>query len=84
MSGASLEPRMMRAAPKKPIRLSWSDPRVRNVVWQVVVLGTVALIVWYLAANTSRNLTARRIATGFDFLGRTAGIPIGEHMGILF
>ena len=80
MSGASSNPPMMRAAPKKPVRLSWSDPRVRNVVWQVVVLGTVALVVWYLAANTSRNLTARRIATGFDFLGRTAGIPIGEHI----
>ena len=80
MSGATLDPRMARAAPKKPIRLSWSDPRVRNVVWQVVVLGTVALIIWYLASNTSRNLTARRIATGFDFLGRTAGIPIGEHL----
>ncbi len=80
MSGATLDPRVSRAAPKKPIRLSWSDPRVRNVVWQVVVLGSVALIVWYLAANTSRNLTARRIATGFDFLGRTAGIPIGEHL----
>jgi len=77
MSGVTLDPR---TAPKKPIRLSWSDPRVRNVVWQVVVLGSVALIVWYLAANTSRNLTARRIATGFDFLGRTAGIPIGEHL----
>ena len=80
MSGATLDPRATRAAPKKPIRLSWSDPRVRNFVWQVVVLGSVALIVWYLAANTSRNLTARRIATGFDFLGRTAGIPIGEHL----
>ena len=80
MSGATLDPRTARAAPKKPIRLSWSDPRVRNVVWQVVVLGSVALIIWYLAANTSRNLAARRIATGFDFLGRTAGIPIGEHL----
>ena len=80
MSGTTLDPRMARSAPKKPIRLSWSDPRVRNIVWQAVVLGSVAFIVWYLAANTSRNLTARRIATGFDFLGRTAGIPIGEHL----
>ena len=80
MSGATLDPRTPRLAPKKPIRLSWSDPRVRNIVWQVVVLGSFALIVWYLASNTSRNLAARRIATGFDFLGRTAGIPIGEHL----
>jgi len=71
---------MARAAPKKPLKLSWSDPRVRNIVWQVVVLGIVALIVWFLVTNTQRNLTARRIATGFAFVDRIAGIPIGEHL----
>ena len=30
--------------------------------------------------NTSRNLAARHIATGFAFLGRVAGIPIGESL----
>ena len=36
------------------------------------------LIVWYLIGNTNRNLAARHIATGFAFLSRVAGIPIGE------
>ncbi len=82
MSGAVIDPRHspMRAAPKKGLSLSWSDPRFRNIVWQVVVLGVLAAIVWYLVQNTSRNLAARRIATGFAFLGRTAGIPIGEAL----
>jgi len=82
MSGAVIDPRQapIRAAPKKALSFSWSDPRFRNIVWQVVVLGTVALIVWYLVQNTNRNLAARRIATGFAFLGRTAGIPIGEAL----
>ena len=82
MSGAVIDPRQtpMRAAPKKALSLSWSDPRFRNIVWQIVVLGTVAAIVWYLVQNTNRNLAARRIATGFAFLGRTAGIPIGEAL----
>ena len=82
MSGAVIDPRHLppRAAPKKALSLSWSDPRFRNIVWQVVVLGIVAAIVWYLVQNTSRNLAARRIATGFAFLGRTAGIPIGEAL----
>jgi len=82
MSGAVIDPRQspMRAAPKKALSLSWSDPRFRNIVWQVVVLGVVAAITWYLVQNTSRNLAARRIATGFGFLGRTAGIPIGEAL----
>ena len=80
MSGATLDPRMTRAAPRKPLKLSWSDPRVRNIAYQVLVLGTVAAIIWYLVDNTQRNLAARRIATGFAFLARTAGIPIGEHL----
>jgi len=82
MSGAVADPRQspMRAAPKKAFSFSWSDPRFRNIVWQVVILGTVAAIAWYLVQNTNRNLAARRIATGFAFLGRTAGIPIGEAL----
>lgn len=62
------------------MRLSWSDPKFRNLVWQIVVVGVLLGIVWYLVHNTMRNLDARHIATGFAFLGRTAGIPIGEHM----
>ena len=82
MSGAVVDPRLSpaRAAPKKGLSLSWSDPRFRNIVWQVLILGAVAALVWYLVQNTSRNLAARRIATGFAFLGRTAGIPIGESL----
>ena len=82
MSGAAADPRVLpaRAAPRKALSLSWSDPRFRNIVWQVVILGIIGLIAWYLVRNTQQNLAARRIATGFDFLGRTAGIPIGEHL----
>jgi len=82
MSGATLDPRLTsaRAAPRKAFQFSWSDPRFRNLVWQVVILGAVGAIVWYLVANTSQNLANRRIATGFEYLSRTAGIPIGEHL----
>ena len=82
MSQATADPRLMaaRAAPKRRMRLSWTDPVFRSIVWQVVIVGVVALIVWYLVRNTSENLAARHIATGFAFLDRTAGIPIGEHL----
>ena len=53
---------------------------LRAVVWQVLIIGLVLLIAWYLISNTSRNLAARHIATGFGFLGRVAGIPIGESL----
>jgi len=81
VSDATIDPRLTgRAAPKRALRLSWSDPRFRAIVWQVVILGGVAIIAWYLISNTSRNLAARHIATGFAFLERTAGIPIGESL----
>jgi general L-amino acid transport system permease protein len=69
-----------RAVPKKALHISWSDPRFRAIFWQVIIVGIVALIVWYLVGNTNRNLAARHIATGFAFLGRIAGIPIGESL----
>ena len=62
------------------MRLSWSDPKFRALVWQVVIIGIVVAIVWYLMDNTNKNLAARRIATGFGFMGRVAGIPIGESL----
>ena len=82
MSGAAIDPRLVpaRTAPRKALQLSWSDPRFRNIVWQVVILGTLAAIVWYLVHNTQQNLMARHIATGFGFLGLTASMPIGEHL----
>lgn len=82
MSATASDPRLSptRQAPRKPFQFSWSDPRFRNLVWQIVIVGVVALIVWYLIANTTRNLEQRHIATGFGYLGRTAGIPIGESL----
>ena len=82
MSGATLDPRLRptRAAPKKSLEISWSDPRFRNIVWQVLIIGGVVLLVWYLAHNTAKNLDARHIATGFGFLWQTAPIPIGESL----
>jgi general L-amino acid transport system permease protein len=80
MPATSADPRMTgaRLAPKRRMRLSWSDPTFRSIVWQIVIVGIVAGIVWYLVDNTHKNLSARRIATGFGFLDRVAGIPIGE------
>jgi general L-amino acid transport system permease protein len=82
MSSTAADPRYAgaRAAPKKRLRISWSDPRFRAIVWQVLVIGVVVLLAWYLIGNTNRNLASRHIATGFGFLGRVAGIPIGESL----
>jgi general L-amino acid transport system permease protein len=82
MSDTIADPRLIqaRAAPRRRFRLSWSDPLFRSIVWQILIVGIVVAVVWYLISNTSQNLAARRIATGFGFLGRVAGIPIGESL----
>jgi general L-amino acid transport system permease protein len=69
-----------RAAPRRRMQLSWSDPTFRAVVWQVIIVGIVVAIAWYLISNTNTNLAARHIATGFGFMERTAAIPIGESV----
>ncbi len=53
---------------------------MRGIFWQVVVVGIVVSIVWWLWSNTVHNLEVRRIATGFGFLNREAGLPIAESI----
>lgn len=68
-------------APRAPRRRwSWNDPATRALIYQVLILGLVALGVWYLASNTLHNLAARNISTGFGFLHEEAGFAIGESM----
>jgi general L-amino acid transport system permease protein len=80
MSDATADPRFGRKAPPRPLRLSWSDERVRNIVYQVLVVGLVVAVIYWLYSNTRYNLEVRRIATGFGFLDREAGLPIAESL----
>jgi general L-amino acid transport system permease protein len=69
-----------RLPPRRSMRLSWSDERFRGIVWQVLIVGIVVGVIWWLWQNTTENLRTRNIATGFEFLGREAGLPIGESL----
>ncbi len=62
--------------PRKRLRLSFGDEKVKGVVWQIIVVGIAVAIVAWLWANAIHNLSVRRISTGFAFLGREAGMPI--------
>ena len=61
-------------------RLSWNDPGVRSIVYQVIALCAVGAVVWFLVQNTLHNLSVRNIASGFGFLDREAGFAIGESL----
>jgi general L-amino acid transport system permease protein len=50
--------------------------KVRDLFWQALVLGlTLGLLVFFIL-NASRNMRDAGIASGFDFLWRSAGIEI--------
>lgn len=58
----------------------WNDPVVRGWVFQIVVVGLVGLLAWYLVSNTIENLERQKIASGFHYLEREAGFEIGDSM----
>ena len=62
--------------PRKRLRISLRDEKVRGLLWQVLVVGAAVAVVAWLWSNAIHNLSARRISTGFAFLGREAGMPI--------
>jgi general L-amino acid transport system permease protein len=67
-----------RPPPKRAF--SWRSQAFRSVVYQIIALGVLAGLVWYLAHNTLANMQARGIQSGFGFLGQTAGFDIGETL----
>ncbi len=58
----------------------WNDPVVRGWAFQIIVVGLVGALAWYLVTNTMENLARQKIASGFDYLGREAGFEIGDTM----
>jgi general L-amino acid transport system permease protein len=65
--------------PRKPPGLSLRQTDWRGVLWQILVVALAAAFVAWLWSNTVHNLSVRRIATGFAFLGREAGMPIADN-----
>src|SRR6478736_3339672 len=59
-------------------RTPWTRQRLNGLLWQVVVVGIAVAIVAWLWSNALHNLSVRRISTGFEFLGREAGMPIAD------
>ena len=80
MSGVVIDPRLQpsRQAPRRAIEFHWSDPRFRNIVWQVLVISAVVLLLAYFVSNEQRNYAKRHIASGFGYLSGNTTIRVGE------
>jgi general L-amino acid transport system permease protein len=63
-----------------PKGFSLTDPRVRAWVFQIITIAAVVGMGWFLFDNTQTNLQHRGITSGFDFLERSAGFGIAQHL----
>jgi len=59
---------------------AWGPRELQGLFWQVLVVAIVVGVIAFLWSNTVTNLSARRITTGFAFLGREAGMPIADSL----
>ncbi len=68
------------AGPPPSTTKPWNDPKVRSIFFQAVLLIAVVSFGMYIFGNTAANLEKQGIATGFSFLGTTAGFGIITHL----
>jgi len=58
----------------------WNDPKIRAIIYQVVLIAGVVVLGVFLVSNTLTNLEQRQIRTGYGFLDQEAGFFIGETL----
>lgn len=66
---------------KQSASVSWmNDPKIRGIIYQVVLAAVLIAFVWWIVGNTIDNLSARGISSGFGFLDRRAGFDISQAL----
>jgi general L-amino acid transport system permease protein len=56
------------------------NPKVRNVGYQLLLCGVIAVLVYGAVANAIDNLRRAKIASGFDFWNYPAGFDISQSL----
>ncbi|MGK9233549.1 ABC transporter permease subunit [Inquilinus limosus] len=55
-----------------------NDPRLRSVVYQIIILAVVVGVGWFLISTMLHNRAASGIAVGYDFLYGPANIRLSD------
>jgi general L-amino acid transport system permease protein len=71
---------MTSSTPPKKNNWSWRSQAFRGLIYQVLAIGAVVGVAWFLAHNTLVNMRVRGIQSGFEFLTQSAGFDIGESL----
>jgi general L-amino acid transport system permease protein len=58
----------------------WNEERHRRLLFQLLIIGAVVAILFYLGSNAVANLRRQGIAGGFGFLGHEAGFEISPTL----
>ena len=62
-------------------RVSWmNDPKIRGIVFQVLVVVILAAAVYWIWGNTVENLRRANISSGFGFLNRRSGFDVSQSL----
>src|SRR5437763_14586 len=56
------------------------NPKVRSIVWQVLLCAAVAAVAWLLVAAAARNLARSNVASGFGFWDGIAGFDVSQTL----
>ncbi len=69
------------ARAQQPARASLlNDPKIRGIVYQIVLVVVVVGLIWTAASNAIENLRAAKIASGFGFLNSTSGFDVSQTL----
>jgi general L-amino acid transport system permease protein len=58
----------------------WTNERARGIVSQVLLVGGVIAVVWFLVSNTNTNLEKVGLELGFGFLADQAFFEINQNL----
>ncbi|HEV8029117.1 MAG TPA: ABC transporter permease subunit [Stellaceae bacterium] len=58
----------------------WNDERYRRLLFQVLIIGVVGAILFYLGSNAVANLRRQGIVGGFGFVTHEAGFEISPTL----
>jgi general L-amino acid transport system permease protein len=58
----------------------FSNPRIRGLLWQALLLVVLAALLVLLVINLNDNMARRGVSFGFDFLSNPAGFDIAERL----
>ena len=56
------------------------DPKVRGIVFQVVLTALIVFVLYEAVTNATENLQKAKIASGFGFWNNIAGFDIGQRL----